>query len=236
MWGRGAETETRGWLEPVGVGSGWTRPLHGPSRVCGLECPWVPAGTSVPSGTQYRGWADSRDHGRAVSSLRAATWAPHPLGGSAPAALRLPRWCGDHREGWVIREKIVTPSQGFVRGRSCGLWGPQPLLFPQGDCFLLSFPSVWEAGSQIHHSLLLACLFLGLTGSKSLHFQIPPRILKPTSLSTVYPPWFISNRPNILIVYPFSHIYGWHFFRVLYFCVDILHERKGKNNHWNSVV
>lgn len=33
----------------------------------------------------------------------------------------------------IIKEKIVTPSQGFVRGRSCGLWGPRPLLFPQGD-------------------------------------------------------------------------------------------------------
>ena len=119
------------------------------------------------------------------------------------------RMCGNHGEGY--QGTVVTPSPWFVRGRSCGLWGPSFSFLPGGHSFSPEFSKCLESRVSNPGSRLIPRLALPKTGNKSLNFHIPPSFPQPAfrlqfgaSLSTLRSPWCISNRPNILIVYPFS--------------------------------
>lgn len=143
------------------------------SRGCGPESP--KAQISVPSDSQSGSRAGNWNLG--VLSLRAATSVPalDPLWAALRPQPRVPRQCGDHGQG--SRGTILTRAPGFVGGRTCGLWRSLvPPFSPGGARFLLSFPNIWEAGSQIHDPVSPSHLPTG--GSKSLNFQVPPRIPK----------------------------------------------------------
>lgn len=131
------EMRCRVWSEPALAGPGSDR-----GQLWGLRtrAACVSARTSVPSVWQRGGGAGSRNPGRPVPSLRAATWAltPEPLWAALrPQFVVSPSLCGDHREGH--QGTVVIGSPGIVRGRSCALWSPQSLLSRQRDSFSSEF-------------------------------------------------------------------------------------------------
>ena len=127
------ETRWSVWSEPALAGPGSDR-----GQLWGMRtrAACVSARTSVPSVWQRGGGAGSRNPGRPVPSLRAATWAltPEPLWAPLrPQPVVSPRLCGDHRGGH--QGTVVTGSPGILRWRNCALWSPQSLLSRQRDSF-----------------------------------------------------------------------------------------------------
>lgn len=138
--------------------TGWTRSWRDRLHYGQLQTLWTRAHRWRHSdlGPLRHGLRRQSGPGRTVPSLLEATSPSH--------------W-GDHGEGH--QGTVVTWPLGFVCGRSCGLWGSH---FP-GHCFPLTFPNVWEAGSQAHNPGPPS-LAVPRAGIKSLGFQILPHFLK----------------------------------------------------------
>lgn len=162
-------------------GAGWNRlesAVAGPGLpavppgLCGPQSTGGSVGTSVSIGAQRGGWAGSRILGclscHCVRRLR-------------PGSLSLQLCAGSPASPQMMRRPLGESSgdnHDSVSGVRAGeeLWpvsSPVSLL-PEGSRFRLSFSNVWEAKSQIHDSVPLACVFVGLAGNKSPDFYIPP--------------------------------------------------------------